>query len=70
MFITGAQAPEVPVVLVLAGLLCSFGLALWLAAATIFLSRDRKTLSKTGAAMIAMCLFVLVALLIPWWPFA
>ncbi len=54
--------------LVIAGLLCSLGLALWLAVATIFMIKDRKVLTKADAAMIGFCLFVLVSLLIPQWP--
>jgi len=56
--------------LLIAGLLCSLGLALWLAVATIFMIKDRKAIAKADAAMIGFCLFVLVSLLIPQWPFS
>ena len=54
----------------MSGLLCSYALALWLAVALIFMVRDRKPLSRAEAAMIVLCLFVLVALIIPQWPLA
>ena len=46
----------------IAGLLCSYGLLLWLVVAGILIFKNRQQLSKTDVAMAALCLCVLVAL--------
>ncbi len=66
---TVLEGSEIGSSLLIAGLLCSLGLAFWLAVATIFMIKDRKALTKADAAMIGFCLLVLVSLLIPQWPF-
>jgi hypothetical protein len=47
------------------GVLCCYGLALWLFSAAFFLIKRRKEISKADVAMGMLSLFVIVVMVIP-----
>ena len=49
----------------LVGVICAYTLILWLAPALFYLVIHRKTISGVDAAMVAVALFVLVAVITP-----
>jgi uncharacterized membrane protein len=49
----------------LIGAFCSYCLLLWLAIAIVFMVRGRRIPSMKDMLMAALCLFVLVALIVP-----
>jgi len=49
----------------LIGALCSYWLLLWLAIAIVFMAKGRIMHPMKDMLMVALCLFVLVALIVP-----
>jgi len=49
----------------MAGILCCYVLMLWLIPASILVAKHWKSSSKTDAAMVALCVLVTLAIILP-----